>query len=171
MPMEESVILVDENDVAVGAAGKLEAHQLGQLHRAISVFIFNSAGEWLLQKRAEGKYHSGGLWTNACCSHPRAGEETAAAASRRLKEEMDLSCDLRFLFSFRYKAAVGNGLTEHELDHVFSGSSNSVPSPDPEEVSEWRYFSQQELRALLLTHPENFTAWFRLIFERVAAAT
>lgn len=165
---EEQVILVDGADHEIGNAGKLYAHQQGLLHRAISVFIFNSKGEWLLQKRAENKYHSGGLWTNACCSHPRIGEETSVAAYRRLKEEMGIECELKFLFSFRYRADVGNDLIEHEFDHVYMGISDAVPTPDPEEISEWKYFTAQEIAAQLQVDAAKFTKWFVKIFERVA---
>lgn len=165
--VEEQVILVDNNDVTTGTMEKLEAHRTGTLHRAISVFIFNTKGEWLLQKRAAEKYHSGGLWTNACCSHPRPGEETQAAAARRLHEEMGLQCDLEFAFAFQYKADVGNGLTEHELDHVFIGKTDALPKPDPAEASSWKYASFAEIHALTERYPDSFTAWFRMIYERV----
>lgn len=165
---EEQVILVDGSDQEVGNAEKLFAHQKGLLHRAISVFIFNSKGEWLLQKRAVNKYHSGGLWTNTCCSHPRTGEETSLAAHRRLKEEMGIECELKFLFSFRYRAEVGNDLIEHELDHVYAGASDAIPHPDPEEVSEWKYFTTEEIAKKLQNEPEKFTKWFVKIFLRVA---
>ena len=164
---EEQVILVDESDREIGTMGKLQAHIEGKLHRAISVFLFNSKGEWLLQKRATGKYHSGGLWTNTCCSHPRAGEDTAVAAKRRLQEEMGIECDLKFLFSFQYRANVGNGLVEHEMDHVFFGTSDNVPSPDANEVAAWKYIPPAEIAAELKSGPELFTKWFAQIFNRV----
>ncbi len=164
---EEQVILVDENDRETGTMGKMQAHREGKLHRAISVFIFNSEGKWLLQKRALSKYHSGGLWTNACCSHPRAGEETSTAAVRRLKEEMGLECELKFLFKFQYHAEVGNGLTEHELDHVFTGTTDSDPKADSHEASDWSFFTTEEVLTHLHETPERFTKWFQLIFERV----
>ncbi len=167
---EEQVILVDDSDRETGTMGKLQAHVEGKLHRAISIFIFNSKGEWLLQKRAEGKYHSGGLWTNTCCSHPRAGEETAKAVVRRLKEEMGLSCELKFIFSFQYKADVGNGLIEHELDHVFVGTSDQHPNPDPTEAASWKYASYNEIIALTENHPDQFTEWFKMIYQRVQQA-
>lgn len=167
--MEEQVILVDGTDHEIGNAEKLYAHQHGLLHRAISVFIFNSKGEWLLQKRAANKYHSGGLWTNACCSHPRIGESVELAAVRRLKEEMGIECELKFLFSFRYRAEVGNDLVEHELDHVFIGTSDSIPNPDAEEAEEWKYCATEEIASGLASHPEEFTAWFVKIFTRVRA--
>jgi len=164
---EDQVILVDEKDCELGSMGKLEAHRSGTLHRALSIFIFNSEGKWLLQKRAPGKYHSGGLWTNTSCSHPRPGESTIDAATRRLKEEMGLSCELKFLFTFQYKADVGDELIEHELDHVFIGSTDAVPKVDPHEASDWSFYTTEELAIHLKETPERFTQWFRIVFERV----
>lgn len=164
---EEQVILVDADDRETGVMGKMAAHREGKLHRAISVFIFNSEGKWLLQKRAAMKYHSGGLWTNACCSHPRPGEETETAAVRRLEEEMGLSCDLKFHFSFTYRAEVGDELIEHELDHVFMGVTDAVPKVNPNEASDWSFFTTEEVAVHLHETPERFTTWFRMIFERV----
>ena len=129
------IILVNEEDVQVGTMEKMEVHERGLLHRAFSVFIFNKAGEMLLQQRALSKYHSGGLWTNACCSHPRPGEKTEDAAARRLFEELGFGTELRFAFSFTYKAAFDNGLTEHEFDHVFVGHFDGPLRPDPKEVA------------------------------------
>lgn len=164
---EEQVILVDHNDRETGTMGKMQAHREGRLHRAISVFIFNSEGKWLLHKRASTKYHSGGLWTNTCCSHPRVGESPTEAASRRLQEEMGIACNLKFLFKFKYCEDVGDGLTEHEFDHVFAGQTDSAPSPDPHEASDWSYFTTEEIETHLKETPERFTKWFGLIFERV----
>lgn len=167
MPID-NVILVDTNDQPIGVCEKLKAHETGQLHRAISVFIFNDKKQMLLQRRALSKYHSGGLWTNACCSHPKPGELTENAAKRRLQEEMGIECTpLHFAFSFIYKAELDKGLTEHELDHVFIGSSEQVPNPDPAEVSEFKYMSLHELSADLKKHPEKYTYWFKYIFERI----
>src|SRR6186713_1579239 len=118
----DKVILVSEHDDMVGIMDKMEAHKQGLLHRAFSVFIFNSKGEMLLQQRAFNKYHSGGLWTNACCGHPSPGEQTVAAARRRLMEEMGFTTGLEELFDFTYQHAFENGLTEHEYDHVFAGT-------------------------------------------------
>lgn len=167
---EEQVILVDAKDREVGLMGKMAAHREGKLHRAISVFIFNSEGRWLLQKRSQGKYHSAGLWTNACCSHPRAGEDTSTAAVRRLEEEMGLSCDLKFLFSFTYRAEVGDELIEHELDHVFVGTTDAVPNVNPHEASDWSFFTTEEVALHLKETPERFTKWFQMIFERVRSS-
>ncbi len=163
---KEFVILVDEQDNELGTMEKLEAHQQGKLHRAISVFIFNSKKQLLLQKRAEGKYHSPNLWTNTCCSHPRQGEGTRQAAVRRLQEEMELSCPLKHAFSFIYHAAMENGLTEYEFDHVFTGIADGIPKPDPTEVAQWRYVSVDKLDDELKKNPEQFTEWFKICYEK-----
>ncbi len=164
---EELVVLVDQNDREVGIAPKLLAHRQGDLHRAVSVFIVNGAGEMLLQRRAEGKYHSGGLWSNACCSHPRPGESPSSAASRRLLEEMGISCTLEHAFSFIYRAPLPDGLTEHELDHVFVGVCASDPVPDREEVEDWRWISMPALEQELADQPDRFTIWFPLALRRL----
>ncbi|MGZ3862714.1 MAG: isopentenyl-diphosphate Delta-isomerase [Bacteroidia bacterium] len=163
----EEVILVDENDRETGRMEKLQAHHEGKLHRAFSVFIFNSAGELLLQKRAHGKYHSAGLWTNTCCSHPRSGENTDAAANRRLHEEMGIYCGLKHKFAFIYRAELENGLIEHELDHVYTGVSNDLPNPDPAEVDTWKYLTTEEIEKDMQLNPSSYTAWFKLIFPRI----
>jgi isopentenyl-diphosphate Delta-isomerase len=163
------VILVDEQDRPTGAMEKMEVHQKAMLHRAFSVFIFNDKGEMLLQKRAGKKYHSGGLWTNACCSHPQPGEESMLAANRRLEEEMGFTAPLKKVFSFIYKAAFANGLTEHEYDHVFIGNYNGLVKPDPDEVEDYRYQSLDELKQSLQTHPHHFTEWFKIAFPRIEA--
>ena len=160
------VIQVDEKDEVLGFIPKLEAHQTGVLHRAVSVLIFNSDGDWLLQKRADHKYHSAGIWSNSCCSHPFPNEEVIDAASRRLQEEMGISCNLVKEFSFHYKAEFGNGLIENELDHVFFGISNETPKPDPAEVSEWRMITTEELEEEIRQSPENFSEWFKIIIPK-----
>jgi isopentenyl-diphosphate delta-isomerase len=166
--MEEvKVILVDENDVETGLMGKTEAHEKGLLHRAVSVFIINSEGEWLLQRRALNKYHSAGLWTNTCCSHPLPGESTVDAAKRRLFEEMGMECDLIPLFNFTYREILENGLIEHELDYVFLGVSDVMPVLNISEVSEFKYFNYREMEIDIKTNPENYTIWFRKIFKQV----
>lgn len=157
------LVLVDEQDTGTGTMEKLEAHQKGLLHRAFSVLVRNRAGEWLIHRRAEGKYHSEGLWTNTCCSHPMPGEDTLDAAHRRLLEEMGFDCPLEHRFHFIYRKDLGNDLTEHELDHVFTGEFNGTPQPDPEEVSEYRWISPGKLRAEIEADPESFTYWFRII--------
>ena len=156
----DAVVLVDAADRVVGAAAKLDAHRSGVLHRAFSVFVFDSQGSLLLQQRARGKYHSGGLWTNTCCGHPRPGEATAAAAARRLREEMGIACAVRDAGWFVYRAEVGGGLVEHELDHVFVGRSDREPSPAPAEVAGWRRVPLADLRSELDRMPARFTAWF-----------
>lgn len=165
--LNDHVVLVDEHDRAVGTMGKLEAHRSAVLHRAFSVFVFNSNGHLLLQRRAIGKYHSGGLWSNTCCGHPRPGEHVADAASRRLGEEMGFTCALRPQFDFTYKADVGGGLIEHEFDHVFFGSSDTLPTPDPEEAEEWRYVDPAFLLNEIRATPEHFTVWLRACFPQV----
>ena len=156
----ESVILVNETDEPVGTAPKLDAHLTGQLHRAFSVFIRDDHGRILLHRRADGKYHSGGLWTNACCGHPQPGEETSIAAARRLREEMGIDAELSEAGVFTYRSSVGNGLTEHEVDHVFIGSYSGDPSPDDREVQAWRWVSSLELSEWLARDPSAFTVWF-----------
>jgi len=154
----------------VGAGSKLDVHRTGALHRAFSVFVFDAGGCLLLQQRARGKYHSGGLWTNTCCGHPRPGEETAGAAERRLREEMGIACPLRHAGWFVYRADVGGGLVEHELDHVFVGRSDREPRPDPAEVGGWRRLPPGDLRAELERTPGRFTAWFPRALELALGA-
>ena len=165
--MMEQVILVDENDHETGLMPKLEAHQKGFLHRAFSVFIFNSKGELLLQQRALNKYHSEGLWSNTCCSHPRPGESINDAANRRLAEEMGLSCEIYPAFGFIYKADLDNDLIEHEYDHVFIGSSDVAPVINNEEVENSKYIDIQSLSKDMIDNPGSYTAWLRICFERV----
>ncbi|MBK6346311.1 MAG: isopentenyl-diphosphate Delta-isomerase [Bacteroidales bacterium] len=165
--MEEFVILVDENDQETGVMEKIRAHREAVLHRAFSVFIFNPAGELMLQQRAHSKYHSPGLWTNTCCSHPRPGETTADAAHRRMMEEMGFDCEFQEVFSFVYKAAFDNNLTEHEFDHVFIGTSGKLPVLNTEEAASYRFASVPEIRKEMTADPEKFTIWFRIAFDRV----
>ncbi len=165
--MEEFLVLVDDTDNAWGKMEKMEVHRLGLLHRAFSVFVFNSKGDLLLQQRADTKYHSANLWTNTCCSHPRFGEETDFAARRRLKEEMGLSCHLDHGFSFTYKVKFENGLTEHEFDHVYFGVSDEMAILDPEEVENWKYISIEDLLDDLKTNPQNYTEWLKLSIDKV----
>ncbi|MCB0842548.1 MAG: isopentenyl-diphosphate Delta-isomerase [Bacteroidetes bacterium] len=163
----ENVILVNKDDCEVGVMEKMEAHQKGLLHRAFSVFLFNKKGEILLQQRAKHKYHSGGLWTNTCCSHPRPGESLSKATQRRLREEMGIKCEMRPAFSFIYKKKFANGLTEHELDHVFLGRFDGTPEINKEEVEAWKYMGLEEIRADLEQNPEDYTAWFKICFFKV----
>lgn len=164
--MEEKVILVDEEDNPIGLMEKLEAHQKALLHRAFSVFILNDKGEIMLQQRAANKYHSPNLWTNTCCSHPREGETTIEAGKRRLQEEMGFVTELSEVLSFIYKAPFDNGLTEHEYDHVLVGYSDAQPQINPEEVASWKWLSLEAIKEDILQTPEQYTAWFKIIFEK-----
>ena len=166
--MTNDIILVDELDREIGTAEKMAVHRTGRLHRAFSILIVDSRGEMLLQKRARGKYHSGGLWTNACCSHPRSGKSLRGEANRRLFEEMGLRCELEEIFSFRYRAELPNGLVENEYDHVFLGKSDAEPRPDPAEAEAWRRVDLQELQAEMAREPGRFTPWFRMIMKKFA---
>jgi isopentenyl-diphosphate delta-isomerase len=163
----EQVVLVDENDVSTGTMEKMEAHEKAILHRAFSVFIFNSKGDMLLQQRALDKYHSAGLWTNSCCSHPRPGEDTLAAATRRLKEEMGFETPLKKVFDFIYMAPFENGLTEHEFDHVFIGYYDGNIEPNKKEVNNYTYWPMKRIEDELHEAPELFTAWFHIAFPKL----
>jgi len=163
----EYVVLVDENDKALGTMEKMEAHEKGLLHRAFSVFIFNTKGELLLQQRALSKYHSGGLWTNTCCSHPRPEEATINAAERRLFEEMGLKIPLIKIFDFVYKASFSNGLTEHEFDHVFIGYSDDKPDINITEVENYAYRSVDVVAKIIESTPEFYTEWFLIAFPKI----
>jgi isopentenyl-diphosphate Delta-isomerase len=164
---ETYVILVDENDNQIGLMEKMEAHRNAMLHRAISVFILNSKGEWILQKRALDKYHSKGLWTNTCCTHPLPDESEIETANRRLVEEMGLKCELKKLFSFIYKEKLDDELTEYELDHVFLGISDSDPVINTDEVVDWKKMSFDELHSDIIANPGNYTYWFKEIYQNV----
>lgn len=163
----EHVILVDENDGVTGSMEKMEAHEKALLHRAFSVFIFNSAGDMLLQQRALNKYHSPGLWTNSCCSHPRPSEDTLIAASRRLQEEMGFVTPIKKVFDFIYKAPFANGLTEYEFDHVFVGYYDGKIKPDPQEVSNHAFWPMKKIATHIQNEPELFTIWFLIAFPKV----
>ena len=167
---EERIILVDDDDGEVGLASKLEAHRRGLRHRAISVSILDSRGRMLLQQRARGKYHSGGLWTNACCTHPRAGEPVEAAARRRLREELGVDCALKFLARTHYRAAVGGGLIEDEVVHLFVGAFDGAVTPDPAEVAAYDWVSRAELSARVAAEPAAYTYWFRHYLRAYADA-
>jgi len=161
----EYVVLVDESNKEIGRMEKHEAHKRALLHRAFSVFVFNTKGELLLQQRSTLKYHSGGLWTNTCCSHPRVGETTANAAYRRLKEEMGFDCELFEKFSFIYQAPLDNGLTEHELDFVYTGIFDGLPLINKEEVASYRWIKLESLIEEVKHHPHLFTKWFQIILN------
>ena len=163
----EYVILVNEEDEPIGTMEKMGAHRKAVLHRAFSVFIFNTKGELLLQKRASHKYHSPLLWTNTVCSHPRQGEKTIEAAHRRIVEEMGMDCEFSEAFSFLYNADVGQGLTEHEFDHVFIGTSDIVPIINPDEVAKWKYVDLKFLEADIVNNPDKYTVWFKIAFAEV----
>ena len=163
----EKVILVDKQDNEIGTEEKMKAHSNGgQLHRAISVFLFNDKGETLLQQRASTKYHSKAKWANTCCSHPRPGEANEAAAERRLVEEMGIKAKLEERFVFPYHAEVGSGLTEQEYDHIFFGRYNGEPKPNKDEVQGWRWVSVKEFSRWVKERPEDFAAWVVLMADR-----
>lgn len=163
--MEEFVVLVDENDQAIGLEEKLKAHQLGLLHRALSVLIFNSDKKLLLQQRAAHKYHTPSLWANTCCSHPRENESLKDATNRRLQEEMGMIAELKPAFTFLYKADFDNGLIEHEFDHVWIGYSDDYPIINTEEVADFKWLSLDEIDQDILEHPEKYTAWFKILMK------
>jgi len=161
----DQIVLVDKNDHVIGQMGKMEGHQTGALHRAFSVLIFNSNGEMLIQKRSKGKYHSGGLWSNACCSHPRPGEKMEDAVSRRLQEELNIQLKPNFSHKFIYKVKFPNNLIEHELDHVYIGTFDGDPVANKEEIEEWKYISTQDLKRDIEENPSNYSHWFKIILS------
>jgi len=163
----EYVILVNKHDQSLGAMEKMEAHEKGMMHRAISIFIFNSDGQLLLQQRSGEKYHSPLLWTNTACSHPRTGEQTKDAASRRIVEEMGIDCEIEEAFGFTYKADVGEGLIEHEYDHVFVGYSDEKPKPDPAEVAGWKYVDFDWVVKDVVDNPQDYTVWFPIALKEL----
>ena len=163
----EKVILVNENDNAIGSMEKMEAHERGVLHRAFSILLFNSKGEVLLQKRSKHKYHSGGLWTNTCCSHPHPDEAMADATRRKLMQEMGIDIKPEFIYKFIYKANLDHNLIEYEYDHVFTAISDQVPDTNPSEVQSWKYMSIDKIQEDLNRRPEIYTIWFRIIFEMI----
>ncbi|TSC64792.1 MAG: isopentenyl-diphosphate delta-isomerase [Parcubacteria group bacterium Gr01-1014_91] len=166
MQNEEQIILVDENDTQVGTMGKLETHEKGLLHRAFSIIVKNNKGEVMLQKRAVGKYHSGGLWTNTCCGHPRADEELIKAAHRRLREEMGFDCELKEAISFTYQANLDKGLKENEFLHVFVGEYNNAPIISPAEADGWKWIAENEIRKDVANNPNTYTYWFKVVLKK-----
>ncbi|VWD04473.1 isopentenyl-diphosphate delta-isomerase [Burkholderia lata] len=167
--MDEQLVLIDADDMPVGTCGKMQVHREGLLHRAFSIFVFDSQGRLLLQQRAFGKYHSGGLWTNTCCGHPRPGETLGDATLRRLNEEMGFSCELRKVDTLLYRATLANGLVEHEFTHIHVGVFDGLPMPDPAEAAAWKWIDVSELVRWLDAEPAIFTVWFRYMVERRGA--
>lgn len=164
---QDYVILVDENDRQIGTCEKLEAHQKGLLHRAFSVFLFNSKGELLIHQRADEKYHTGGLWSNTCCSHPAPEEAIEVGIQRKLFQEMGISAPVTKVFEFSYSAEFDNGLTENELDYVYFGEYNEAPNPNPEEVQAWKYSSLEEIKQEVIEDESRFTPWFKMLLTKV----
>ncbi len=164
----EEVILVDQDDNAIGTMEKMEAHRKGLLHRAFSIVIFNSKGEILLQKRAQSKYHSAGLWTNACCSHPLPDESMHDATRRKLKQEMGIDLKTEFAYKFIYRTILDKRLVEHECDYVFTGIFDGEPIINTREVEDWKFISIKQLRDEVSASPENYTYWFKLILDQLA---
>jgi isopentenyl-diphosphate delta-isomerase len=161
------IILVDENDNEVGVGQKLQIHREGRLHRAFSIFVFNSKGDLMLQQRGKTKYHSGGLWTNTCCGHPKPGETVEKAALRRLYEEMGIDCGVEEIFSFLYQVEFDNGLCEHEYDHVMIGTCDDDPHPDPEEAGDWKWVNVKRLKSDVQANPARYTYWFKVALDRI----
>ncbi len=161
----EQVILVDEQDNEIGTMEKMEAHKKGLLHRAFSVLIYNSNGELLLQKRAQSKYHSGGLWTNTCCSHPHPEESIFQAAQRKLNQEMGIALQTKFVFKFTYKTSLDNNLTEHEIDHVLIGHYDGQPKINPSEAEDWKFENPETVKGDMMINPERYTYWFKKILN------
>ena len=165
--MQEQLILVDEHDEAIGVEEKITAHLNGALHRAFSIFIFNSVGHLLLQKRASTKYHSKGLWSNTCCGHPRPGESLEEASRRRLREEMGFDCEVQKIFEFIYHASLEDGLSEYEYDHVLIGRFDGNPTPNRDEVDDWKWAELTTLRLDMKAHPDKYTCWFAISFDEL----
>ena len=161
---KKEIILVDKENNEIGMGEKLDVHRKGKLHRAFSVFVFNSKGELLIQKRAKRKYHSGGLWSNTCDGHPRPNKKIEDEAKKRLREEMGFECDLREVFNFTYKRKVGD-LIEHEIDHILVGEFSKKPKPNKKEVEDYKWVSYSDLKKDVKTNPQNYTSWFKLIFN------
>ena len=163
----EKVILVDKNNRKIGIEEKIKAHREGKLHRAFSIFVFNSKGELLIQKRAKTKYHSGGLWSNTVCSHPRPNESYHKAVHRRLREEMGFDCKLRKLFCFIYKAKFRNGLIENEYDCVFAGKFDGRPKPNPKEVADCKWILVKKLRQDIIKNPNKYSVWLKIALKKI----
>ena len=167
--VKNRVVLVDINDNPLGTMEKMEAHRKGAMHRAVSVLVFNTQGEWLLHQRAKEKYHAGGLWTNACCTHPFEGEAYEEVACRRMREEMRMEISpahLICLFDFTYKVSLNNNLIEHEYDRVFFYITDAYPRPNQQEVMDWKYLSHTALDKEIILDSESFTPWFKIIYQK-----
>ncbi len=165
--MTEEIILVDENDKQIGTGEKMDVHRKGQLHRCFSIFIFNDKGQVMMQKRASGKYHCGSMWTNTCCSHQRVGEETLAAAHRRLEEEMGFDTEMKEIFTFIYRAEFDNGLTEHEFDHLLVGKYEGTVTPNPEEADGYEWIDAMDLKKDMEENPERYTVWSKIAYNKL----
>ena len=166
-PMGDNVILVDKNNKEIGVEEKLKAHKKGKLHRAFSIFVFNSKKELLIQQRAKEKYHCGEIWANTCCSHPRPNETYNNAIHRRLREEMGFNCKLKKLFCFIYKVKFPNGLTEHEYDCVFVGKSNAKPNPNSKEVMNYKWISLEDLKNDISKYPNKYSKWLKISLSKM----
>ncbi len=164
---QEEVILVDENDHETGTCEKLRAHEEGKLHRAFSIFVFNPDGQLLLQKRSRHKYHSDGLWTNTCCSHPRPGHAMEVEVKRKLMQEMGFACDVQWSFRFPYRVEFDNGMIEHEIDHVFIGRYDGKVSPNPAEVEDWKWMDLESLMIDVKTNSDAYSYWLKICIDRV----
>ena len=162
---DEPLILVDERNRAVGSAGKTAVHQQGLLHRAFSIFMVDERGRILLQRRNPEKYHSGGLWANSCCGHPRPGERTLAAARRRLDEELGVADPLRFAFFARYRTDLDNGMQENEFVYVYFGALRCPPRPNPAEISQIELLTAAEINRRIKREPNSFTFWLKHYFQ------
>lgn len=165
--MREELILVNEHDEAIGVEEKIAAHLNGALHRAFSLFIFNSGGQLLVQKRTSTKYHSNGLWSNTCCGHPRPGESIEAASRRRLSEEMGFDCGVEKVFEFVYRVKLDNGFYEYEYDHVLVGKFDGTPVPNRDEVEDWAWVNLRKIRLDIAAHPDLYTYWFRISIDEL----
>ncbi len=168
--MQEMLILVNKDDKPIGADTKLRVHQLGMLHRAFSLFIFDEQGRFMLQQRAACKYHSAGLWSNTCCGHPRQGETLGSAAHRRLQEEMGFDCPLQEVSTLTYRSPLSNDLIEHEYDHILVGHYNRAPTPNPSEAAAWQWLEETTIAAQLRSQPQRYTIWFQTIFQQTPSA-
>jgi|SRR3989344_7467897 len=168
--MIQQVVLVDKNNKKIGVEEKIKAHKEGKLHRAFSIFIFNSNGELLIQQRAKTKYHSGSLWSNSVCSHPKPNETYLQATHRRLKEEMSFDCKLKKLFCFVYNAGFQNGLIENEYDCVFLGRFDGKPKPNPQEIMSYRWISLKELKQDIIKNPNKYTIWLKIVLNRIKSS-